>query len=27
LAELLVRIYYRTKDTKPYIIQEKINFE
>lgn len=25
LAELLVRIYYRTKDTKPYIIQEKIN--
>jgi glycosyltransferase involved in cell wall biosynthesis len=27
LAELLVRIYYRTKDTKPYIIQEKINLE
>jgi Glycosyltransferases involved in cell wall biogenesis len=27
LAELLVRIYYRTKDTKPYIIQEKINIE
>jgi glycosyltransferase involved in cell wall biosynthesis len=27
LAELLVRIYYRTKDTKPYVIQEKINLE
>jgi Glycosyltransferases involved in cell wall biogenesis len=27
LAELLVRIYYRTKDTKPYVIQEKINVE
>ncbi len=27
LAELLVRIYYRTKDTRPYIIQEKINLE
>jgi glycosyltransferase involved in cell wall biosynthesis len=27
LAELLVRIYYRTRDTKPYIIQEKINLE
>ncbi len=27
LAELLIRIYYRTKDAKPYIIQEKINFE
>jgi glycosyltransferase involved in cell wall biosynthesis len=27
LAELLVRIYYRTKDAKPYVIQEKINFE
>ncbi len=27
LAELLIRIYYRTKDTKPYIIQEKINLE
>jgi glycosyltransferase involved in cell wall biosynthesis len=27
LAELLVRIYYRTKDAKPYIIQEKINLE
>jgi glycosyltransferase involved in cell wall biosynthesis len=27
LAELLVRIYYRTKDTKPYVIQEKINLK
>jgi glycosyltransferase involved in cell wall biosynthesis len=27
LAELLIRIYYRTKDTKPYVIQEKINLE
>jgi glycosyltransferase involved in cell wall biosynthesis len=27
LAELLIRIYYRTKNTKPYIIQEKINLE
>jgi glycosyltransferase involved in cell wall biosynthesis len=27
LAELLVRIYYRTKDAKPYVIQEKINLE
>jgi glycosyltransferase involved in cell wall biosynthesis len=27
LAELLIRIYYRTKDAKPYVIQEKINFE
>jgi Glycosyltransferases involved in cell wall biogenesis len=27
LTELLVRIYYRTKDTKPYVIQEKINLE
>lgn len=27
LAELLVRIYYKTKDTKPYVIQEKINLE
>jgi Glycosyltransferases involved in cell wall biogenesis len=27
LAELLVRIYYRAKDAKPYVIQEKINFE
>lgn len=27
LAELLIRIYYRTKDAKPYVIQEKINLE
>jgi Glycosyltransferases involved in cell wall biogenesis len=27
LAELLIRIYYKTKDTKPYVIQEKINLE
>jgi len=27
LAEILVRIYYKTKDTKPYIIQEKINID
>ena len=27
LAELLIRIYYKTKDTKPYVIQERINFE
>ena len=27
LAELLIRIYYKTKDAKPYVIQEKINFE
>ncbi|WP_448583993.1 glycosyltransferase family 2 protein [Thermocrinis sp.] len=27
IAELLIRIYYHTKDTKPYIIQEKINID
>jgi glycosyltransferase involved in cell wall biosynthesis len=27
LAELLIRIYYRTKNAKPYVIQEKLNFE
>ncbi|WP_448588323.1 glycosyltransferase family 2 protein [Thermocrinis sp.] len=27
IAELLIRIYYQTKDTKPYMIQEKINVD
>ena len=26
IAELLVRIYYRTKEEKPFLIEEKINF-
>lgn len=26
LAELIIRVYYKVKDDKPYIIEEKINF-
>ncbi|MDW8096491.1 MAG: glycosyltransferase family 2 protein [Aquificaceae bacterium] len=26
IAELLVRIYYRTKEDKPFVIEEKVNF-
>ena len=25
IAELLVRVYYRTKEEKPFLIEEKIN--
>ncbi|WP_333783944.1 glycosyltransferase family 2 protein [Thermocrinis sp.] len=27
IAELLIRIYYQTKDTKPYVVQDKINVD
>lgn len=27
IAELLIRIYYQTKDAKPYVIQDKINVD